>query len=412
MKKMDIDEIRANFPMLNEDKRMQGKPLIFLDNASTTFKPYQVFEAVKDYYFNKTSNSHRGDYDLCFEMDKYVYGVREKVAKFIHAKMPEEIVFTSGASMSINIIAYGLLKYVEEGDEIIIDEAEHASNVLPWFKIAEIKKAKIVYIPLTEEGRITANNLRKVITNKTKIVSVAHVTNVLGFKSEVKEMARICHEFNAYFVLDGAQSVPHMKTDVQDIDCDFLAFSAHKMYGPTGLGVIYGKKTLLDKMEPLLSGGGMNAKFLACGDVRYLSAPERLEAGTLNLEGIFGLGAAIDFINDYGIDNIEKRESELRAYAIEKLKKVKNIIIYNEHAEGAIITINIKDVFAQDLSTYLNSKGIATRSGQHCAKILIDHLHSLATVRISLAFYNTFEEIDALCEALDGSEGFLDAYFS
>ena len=225
-------------------------------------------------------------------------------------------------------------------------------------------------------------------------------------------MARICHEFNAYFVLDGAQSVPHMKTDVQDIDCDFLAFSAHKMYGPTGLGVIYGKKALLDKMEPLLSGGGMNAKFLACGDVRYLSAPERLEAGTLNLEGIFGLGAAIDFINDYGIDNIENRESELRAYAIEKLKKVKNIIIYNEHAEGAIITINIKDVFAQDLSTYLNSKGIATRSGQHCAKILIDHLHSLATVRISLAFYNTFEEIDALCEALDGSEGFLDAYFS
>lgn len=412
MKKMDIDEIRSNFPMLDKDKFMQGSPLIFLDNASTTFKPYQVFDAIKDYYFNKTSNSHRGDYDLCFNMDNYVYSVRKKVAKFINARKPEEIVFTAGASMSINIIAYGLLKYVEEGDEIIIDEAEHASNVLPWFKIAEIKKAKIVYIPLDEEGRITANNLRKVITNKTKIVSVAHVTNVLGFKSEVKEMAHICHEFKAFFVVDGAQSVPHMKTDVLDIDCDFLAFSAHKMYGPTGLGIIYGKKELLDEMDPLLSGGGMNAKFLACGDVRYLSAPERLEAGTLNLEGIFGLGAAIDFINDYGITNIERRESELRHYAISKLKKVKNIIIYNENAEGAIITINIKDVFAQDLSTYLNSKGIATRSGQHCAKILIDHLHSLATVRISLAFYNTKEEIDALCEALDGSEGFLDAYFS
>lgn len=412
MKKMDIDEIRSNFPMLDKDKLMQGSPLIFLDNASTTFKPYQVFDAIKDYYFNKTSNSHRGDYDLCFNMDNYVYSVRKKVAKFINARKPEEIVFTAGASMSINIIAYGLLKYVEEGDEIIIDEAEHASNVLPWFKIAEIKKAKIVYIPLDEEGRITANNLRKVITNKTKIVSVAHVTNVLGFKSEVKEMAHICHEFKAFFVVDGAQSVPHMKTDVVDIDCDFLAFSAHKMYGPTGLGIIYGKKELLDKMDPLLSGGGMNAKFLACGDVRYLSAPERLEAGTLNLEGIFALGAAIDFINDYGITNIERRESELRHYAISKLKKVKNIIIYNENAEGAIITINIKDVFAQDLSTYLNSKGIATRSGQHCAKILIDHLHSLATVRISLAFYNTKEEIDALCEALDGSEGFLDAYFS
>lgn len=412
MKKMDIDEIRSNFPMLDKDKLMQGSPLIFLDNASTTFKPYQVFDAIKDYYFNKTSNSHRGDYDLCFNMDNYVYSVRKKVAKFINARKPEEIVFTAGASMSINIIAYGLLKYIEEGDEIIIDEAEHASNVLPWFKIAEIKKAKIVYIPLDEEGRITANNLRKVITNKTKIVSVAHVTNVLGFKSEVKEMAHICHEFKAFFVVDGAQSVPHMKTDVVDIDCDFLAFSAHKMYGPTGLGIIYGKKELLDEMDPLLSGGGMNAKFLACGDVRYLSAPERLEAGTLNLEGIFGLGAAIDFINDYGITNIERRESELRHYAITKLKKVKNIIIYNENAEGAIITINIKDVFAQDLSTYLNSKGIATRSGQHCAKILIDHLHSLATVRISLAFYNTKEEIDALCEALDGSEGFLDAYFS
>lgn len=412
MKTMDIDEIRSNFPMLDKNKLMQGSPLIFLDNASTTFKPYKVFDAIKDYYFNKTSNSHRGDYDLCFNMDNYVYNVREKVAKFINARKPEEIVFTAGASMSINIIAYGLLKYVEEGDEIIIDQAEHASNVLPWFKIAEIKKAKIVYIPLDEEGRITANNLRKVISDKTKIVSVAHVTNVLGFKSEVKEMARICHEFKAFFVVDGAQSVPHMKTDVIDIDCDFLAFSAHKMYGPTGLGVIYGKKELLDNIDPLLSGGGMNAKFLACGDVRYLSAPERLEAGTLNLEGIFGLGAAIDFINEYGIDNIERRESELRRYAISKLKKVKNILIYNENAEGAIITINIKDVFAQDLSTYLNSKGIATRSGQHCAKILVDHLHSLATVRISLAFYNTKEEIDALCLALDGSEGFLDAYFS
>ena len=340
------------------------------------------------------------------------FGTRTKVAQFINARKPEEIVFTSGASMSLNIIAYGLMNEINEGDEIIIDEAEHASNVLPWFRVAELKGAKIKYIPLSKEGRLLASNLKEVITNKTKVVSVAHVTNVLGFISESKEMAAICHTFGAYFVLDGAQSVPHMKTDVIDLDCDFLVFSAHKMYGPTGLGVIYGKKELLDKMQPLLTGGGMNAKFLACGDVRYLNAPERLEAGTLNLEGIYGLNATIDFIEKYNIDILNDYEKELREYAIKRLKELPNITIYNELAEAAIITINVKDIFAQDLSTYLNSKGIATRSGQHCAKILIEHLHSLATVRISLAPYNTKEEIDILVDALKGSEGFLDAYFA
>lgn len=411
MSQFNVFEFRSHFPML-DGKKMQNEPLVFLDNASTTFKPIEVFDAVRQYYFEHTSNSHRGDYDLCYEMDQKVYETRTKVAQFINARKPEEIVFTSGASMSLNIIAYGLMNEINEGDEIIIDEAEHASNVLPWFRVAELKGAKIKYIPLSKEGRLLASNLKEVITNKTKVVSVAHVTNVLGFISESKEMAAICHTFGAYFVLDGAQSVPHMKTDVIDLDCDFLVFSAHKMYGPTGLGVIYGKKELLDKMQPLLTGGGMNAKFLACGDVRYLSAPERLEAGTLNLEGIYGLNATIDFIEKYDIEKMNEYEKELREYAIKRLKELPNITIYNELAEAAIITINVKDIFAQDLSTYLNSKGIATRSGQHCAKILIEHLHSLATVRISLAPYNTKEEIDILVDALKGSEGFLDAYFA
>ena len=259
---------------------------------------------------------------------------------------------------------------------------------------------------------MTIENFKKTITKHTKVVSLALVTNVLGFNVDIKEISKIAHEYGAVVVCDGAQSVPHMKTDVKDLDCDFLSFSAHKMCGPTGIGILYGKFDLLKVMDPLMSGGGDNARFDMCGNVAFLAPPAKFEAGTLNLEGIYGLGACIDYINNIGLDNISSYEKELRKYAINKLKSLDNIIIYNETADAGIITINVKGVFPQDEASYLNSKGICVRSGEHCAKLLKDLLKTVGTVRISFYFYNTFDEIDTLYEALKNGGDFLDAYFN
>lgn len=407
----DVKKVRQDFPMFRNEIKMQGKPLIWLDNASTTFKPDCVREAVDLYYTSETSNSHRGDYDLCATVDKKISEARETVASFINCKA-NEVVFTSGTTNSLNLVAFGYgVKYLTKDDEILLTEAEHASNVLPWYKVHEMTGAMIKFIPLDEEGRLTPENLRKTITKKTKIVSVAMVTNVLGYIAPIKELAKICHEFGALLVCDGAQSVPHLRTDVQDLDCDFLAFSGHKLCGPTGIGVLYGKFPLLCKMEPFMTGGGMNAKFDLCGDVAYLEPPLRFEAGTQNIEGIFGLKAAIDYINTLGIDNIEAYEAELKRYAVSELEKTGNAIIYNPHSEAGIVTFNIKDVFAQDAATFLNSRGIACRSGQHCAKILVNFLKTVATVRASFYFYTTKEDIDALVDAVKHGKEFLDAYF-
>lgn len=405
----DVNKIRKDFPMLT--KKMQKHPLVFLDNASTTFKPKVVVEAINNYYLNETSNSHRGDYDLCFHIDQMVNDARKVVADFIHSK-PQEIIFTSGASSSINLVAFGYAsKYLKKNDEILLTEAEHASNVLPWYKVKEMTGAKIKFIPLTKEGRLTLDNIKKVVTSKTKIIAIAEVTNVLGYIAPIKQICKYAHEHKIIVVCDGAQSVPHRLTNVKDSDVDFLSFSAHKMCGPTGIGVLYGKYELLKKMDPLMTGGGMNSRFDTCGAVEYLEPPVRFEAGTMHLAGIYGLLAAIKYINKLGINNINKYEYELRKYAINKLKKIKDIIIYNETAESGIITINKKKVFAQDEATYLNSQGVAVRSGQHCAKILNNFLKTPATIRISLYFYNTKEEIDKLIEALK-KEDFLDAYFT
>jgi cysteine desulfurase/selenocysteine lyase len=398
--------------MFHNEIKMQGKPLIFLDNASTTFKPYAVENAVLSYLENETANSHRGDYDLCYNVDLKIDAARAALAKFINADK-NEIVFTAGTSMSINLIAYGYgVKYLTKDDEILITQAEHASNVLPWFKVGEMTGCKISYIPLNKDGKLVPENLRKVISKKTKIIAVAHVTNVLGFIVDIKEIAKIAHEYGAIVVCDGAQSVPHMPTDVKDLDIDFLSFSGHKMVGPTGIGVLYGKYDLLMKTHPFMTGGGMNAKFDMCGDVTYLLPPSKFEAGTQNIEGIYGLKAAVEYLMEIGLDNIRHHEDELRKYAIEKLKKNDKVILYNEKAESGIITFNIKGVFAQDEATYLNSQGIACRSGQHCAKVLLDFLGEIATVRASLYFYNTKEEIDAFVAALEKGGDFLDAYFA
>jgi len=392
--------------------KMQGKPLVWLDNASTTFKPDCVLDAVKAYYESETSNSHRGDYDLCFNIDQKILETRQTVGKFINCR-PEEVVFTSGTTASINLVAFGWgVKYLKKGDEILLTQAEHASNVLPWYKVSEMTGAVIKFIPLDAEGRLTPENLAAVITEKTKIVAIAHVTNVLGYIAPVKELAKIAHEHGAILVLDGAQSVPHLPTDVQDLDCDFLSFSGHKICGPTGIGVLYGKFDLLSKTDPFMTGGGMNAKFDMCGDVAYLEPPLRFEAGTQNIEGILGLKAAIDYLMNIGMDNINAYEEALKRYAVAELEKTGNAIVYNPKSEAGIVTFNIKDVFAQDAASFLNSRGIACRSGQHCAKILIDYLKVVATVRASFYFYTTKEDIDALVDAVRHGKEFLDAYFN
>ncbi len=409
----EIKKIRSDFPMLNPNKKMQGKPLVWLDNASTTFKPKQVIDAINYYYTDATSNSHRGDYDLCFAMDKVVMETREVVASFINSKKTE-IVFTSGTTASINLVAYGYaMKYLKEGDEILLTEAEHASNVLPWYKVKEVKGCNIGFIPLDEDGRLSVENVKASINEKTKIIAIAQVTNVLGFVAPIKEIAKLCHEKGIILVVDGAQSVPHMKIDVKDLDCDFLSFSGHKLCGPTGIGVLYGKYELLEKMDPFMSGGGNNVKFDMCGDASFLEPPMRFEAGTQNLEGIIGLKAAIEYISALGMDNINEHERELKKYCVEKLKKTGVVTIYNEDSEAGIVTFNVDGVFAQDAATYFNSRGIAVRSGQHCAKILNDFLKTVATVRASFYFYTTKEEIDCLVEAVKKCKGeYLNAYFN
>jgi len=408
---MDIKEIRNDFPMLRNGIEMQGKPLVWLDNASTTFKPECVLKAVTEYYTSITANSHRGDYDLCYNMDMKVLSCRKTMAALLHCDHTE-VVFTSGTTMSLNLVAFGYgAKYLKAGDEILLTEAEHASNVLPWYKVAEMTGAVIKFIPLTKEGRLTAENLENVISNNTKIVAVAQVSNVLGYHAPIKELAAVAHKHGAVIVVDGAQSAPHMTIDVKDMDCDFFALSGHKMCGPTGVGVLYGKYDLLQKTDPFMTGGGMNAKFNMCGEVSYLAAPVKFEAGTLNLEGIIGLEAAAKYIMKIGLENIHAREQELKKYAVEQLEKTENVIIYNKDSEAGIVTFNIKDVFAQDGATFLNSKGIACRSGNHCAKILNDFLGTPATIRASFYFYTTKEEIDALVEAVKHGKEFLDAYF-
>ncbi len=405
---LDPIKIRKDFPMYKNNP-----DIVYLDNAATTFKPYSVIDECNRYYLSETANAHRGDYDLAYKVDIAVDNVREKVAKFINSKKIE-VVFTSGASMSMNMIAYGYgNKYLTSDDEILLTEAEHASNVLPRFKVSEVTGAKIKYIPLTKEGRLTIDNLKKVLNEKTRVVSIAQVTNVLGYIVDIKEIAKYVHEnSNAIVVCDGAQSVPHMKIDVKDLDCDFLVFSGHKLCGPTGIGILYGKYNLLQKMEPLMCGGGDNAKFDMCGNVAYLEPPAKFEAGKMNLAGIYGLGGAIDYLMNIGMNSIEEYERYLRKYAINKLKTLQNLIIYNENAETGIITLNVKGVFSQDEASYLNSKGICVRSGEHCAKLLKDRLGASGTVRISLYFYNTIEDIDKLCLALKNGGDFLDAYFN
>ena len=408
----DLAKIRKDFPMLN-NKTMQGKPLVFLDNASTTFKPQCVIDEMNYYYTEINSNSHRGDYDLCYQVDVEVNKTRELVAKFINSEI-NEVIFTSGDTESINLVAYSYaLSHLSKGDKILISLTEHASNVLPWYRICKLTGASICFADI-EGGRVTPETVRKAFKeNKNiKIAAFAHVGNVLGYEIEAKEIAKICHDNGAVILLDGAQSVPHMKTDFKDLNVDFLSFSAHKMCGPTGVGCLIGKYQLLHDMEVFHTGGGMNEKFFPNGEMITYDTPNKFEAGTLNLAGIIGFGEAIKYLMNIGLDNIHKHDEELFDYALSKLEKCNHIEIYNKDSRNGIIAFNVKGVFAQDEATLLNSKGIAVRSGQHCAKMIDTVINNIATVRASTYLYTSKEDIDVLIENLINGGDILDAYFN
>ena len=408
----DPYQLRHDFPMYEEhDSKFKGLPLVYLDNSATTFKPYPVIDAVNHYYKDITANTRRGDYSLAHEADLALENARKTVAAFLNAQ-EEEICFTSGDTMGMNEVAYGLLPFLKEGDEILLSMEEHASNVLPWFNVAKITKAVIRYIPFDENGRLTVENFKKSLTERTKIVSLASVSNVLGYALPVKEFVALAHQKGAIYIDDAAQSVPHMKIDVKDSDVDFLAFSGHKMVGPTGTGVLYGKKEMLEKISPTFYGGEMNARFDSTGYLSLDDLPYRLEAGTQNGAGILGLAKACQYLENIGFDKIHEHELHLRRMAVEGLKKNGNAILYNEDADSGIVTFNIKDVFAQDVATYLSSKGVFVRSGQHCAKILPEYLKTQGTVRASFYLYNTEEDVKAFVKACSTAEDFLDAFFN
>ena len=387
--------------MNRDDFNILNNNIIYFDNGATSLKPKCIADSISFYYNNYSANAHRGDYDLSLLVDNKYEGTRTIVKEFINARKNKEIIFTSGATDSLNKIIFGYFKnYLKEDDEVLLTKSEHASNILPWFELKDEINIKINYIPLTNL-EVTLDNVKNSITDKTKVISIAHITNVVGDIRPIKEIIEYAHSKNILVIIDGAQSVAHTKIDVQDLDIDFLAFSAHKMLGPTGVGVLYGKEELLNNIKPIIFGGGMNASFQFDGTRIYNEIPSLLEAGTPNIAGVIGFGEAIKYLNNIGMDNIEKYEKDLKKYAINKLKNVKDIIIYNENSESGIITFNIKDIFAQDLAIYLNKYNICVRAGNHCAKILKDELGIKNTCRISLYFYNTKEEIDYLVNILN-----------
>lgn len=387
--------------MHREDFNILNSGIIYFDNGATTLKPKLLGEAISDYYDNYSSNAHRGDYTLSIKASQKYEETRYLVKDMLNAKKASEIAFTSGATDSINKIVFGYFaNKLKEGDEVLLTKSEHASNLLPWFELADKLKLKIKYIELDDNHEVLMENVRKAITSKTKVISIAHVSNVVGDVRPIKEIIKLAHSKGILVLVDGAQSVPHLKVDVQDLDIDFLAFSAHKMCGPTGVGVLYGKEELLNDIEPIIFGGGMNADFSTDGTRIYKTMPDRLEAGTPNIAGVIGFGYIIKYLMNIGFDNIHKYEVELKEYLVKRLKEIPEVTIYNAHSQSGIVTINYEGIFPQDLSIYLDKYNICTRAGNHCAKILKDEIHIKNTCRISLYFYNSKEEIDKLIEAL------------
>lgn len=385
---------REDFPILQSN-------LIYLDSGATSLKPKCVIDKITEYYRDYSANAHRGDYDLSLKVDYEYESARDEIKEFINARYREEIVFTSGSTDSLNMIATGFFRrYLEADDEIVITKSEHASNVMPWFRLAKEIGCKIVYVPLDENYYVTMDNIKKVINENTKVIALAEITNVVGDIRPIKEITKLAHENNAFVVVDGAQSVPHLKTDVIDSDVDFLAFSGHKMCGPTGIGVLYGKKELLEKVIPTNLGGGMNESFDDEDHVYLKQLPHRLEAGTPNIAGAIGLGEAVRYLKKIGLNNIHKHEVELRKYLVDNLITIPHIDIINIESDSGIVAFNIDGIFSQDVAYYLNKYHICVRAGNHCAKVLKSATNVNNTLRVSLYFYNTKEEIDLLIKLL------------
>lgn len=408
---IDTEQVRKDFPMYRNGGMYGDRPLHYLDNAATTFKPRQVIEASDRYYTDICANTKRGDYALAHDADVAYDESRETVARFINAD-PEEVVFTSGDTMGLNFVAYGLMPGLKKGDEIVLSWEEHASNALPWFRVAQITSASIKYVPLTEDGRITPENLKSVVNENTKVVALASISNVLGRPLPVRELARIAHSVGAVYVDDGAQSVPHSETDVRETDVDFLCFSGHKMLGPTGIGVMYGKRERLEGLEPLFYGGEMNARFDSSCSISLSDVPDRFEAGTQNMSGAMGLAEACRYIESIGFRNIRDHERKLKRMAVDGMLANGNAVLYNADSDTGIVTFNINGVFAQDAASYLGDRGVFVRSGTHCAKILPEFLKTQATVRASMYIYNDEDDVKALVEASRHAEDFLDVFFN
>lgn len=407
---MIATEIKQYFPIL--DQTVHGKRLVYLDSAATSQKPIKVIEAIDDYYRRYNSNVHRGVHTLGTLATEGYEGAREKVRAFINAKSTEEIIFTRGTTAALNLVAssYGRAN-VTKDDEIVITPMEHHSNIIPWQQVARVTGATLKYIPLQPDGTIRLEDVEQTVTEKTKIVAITHVSNVLGTINPIKEIVAIAHRNGAVVVVDGAQSAPHMKIDVQQLDCDFYAFSGHKMCGPTGIGVLYGKKALLENMEPIEFGGEM-IDFVGLYESTWKELPWKFEGGTPIIAGAIGLGAAIDFLEEIGLDEIEKHERELVTYAIERLSEIDVVTIYGPKERAGVLTFNVADIHPHDVATVLDSEGIAVRAGHHCAQVLMKWLKVTATARASFYLYNTKEDVDALADALQKTKEFFGDVFN
>lgn len=405
-------EIKSYFPILNQE--INGHPLVYLDSAATSQKPTAVIEALKEYYESDNSNVHRGVHTLGNRATEKYEGAREKVQQFINASSTQEIVFLRGTTTAINLVAqsYGRAN-AEEGDEIVITYMEHHSNIIPWQQLAKERGAVLKYIELEEDGTISLENVHAAITDRTKIVSMVYVSNVLGTMNPVKEVAKIAHEHGAVMMVDGAQAAPHLKIDVQDLDCDFFAFSGHKMVGPTGIGVLYGKKHLLEAMEPVEFGGEM-IDFVGLYDSTWKELPWKFEGGTPIIAGAVGLAAAIDFLQEIGLDEIEKHEHHMAAIAMDKMSAIEGLEIYGPKdpaKRAGIVTFNLKEVHPHDVATVLDMSGIAVRAGHHCAQPLMKWLDVTATARASFYLYNDESDIDRLVEGLRSAKEYFSDVF-
>ena len=398
---LNINEIRKDFPILG--KKVGEKNLIYLDNAATTQKPARVIEALTSYYHHANANPHRGAHYLGVSATKLYDDSKDMVKEFIHAKSHREIIYTKNASEALNLLAYTYgMTFIEEGDEILISILEHHSNLIPWQQVAKAKGAILKYLYVNEEGIIPSSEIKEKITQRTKLVSVTHVSNALGTINPVKEIIDQAHKMGAKVILDGSQSIPHMAVDVQELDADFVVFSGHKMLAPMGIGVLYGKEELLEKLPPFLYGGDM-IEYVHEQESTFAELPERLEAGTQNVPGALGLMEAIGYLENIGMDEIEKVERELTAYAMDKMEKLDFLEIYGPRdikKRAGIISFNIKDVHPHDAATILDSYGVAVRAGHHCAQPLMRYMGINATTRASFYFYNTKEEIDVFVESL------------